>query len=411
MEEYSGSDPVSVLELESEGDEVVSSDSPVLLGKIVADFKQFHTRALGETLTRAWSLKHEVGINEVKDNMFVFHFANLSERERILKGSPWTFSGFLLCLKEWPPHLSLGALSFEEASIWIQVFGMTPNLMTKVKARRIGDALFTGVEEIDLLDDNTPFFGEFFRMRVRFKLGKPLPTGFLNKKLGECAEWVSFQYKNLGDYCYYCARVGHGEKDCPVFSEDRRRGRIRKSPIQGIHSLRATKSKPRKTFSQINAKPDQTPAANTADGAARGRQEHSKGKGIDADEGAPSDKPEKRDESKCKIDQFHPKIPTPSMDSKFPGRASHPELQEGKPKTTGSIRAHVKGVILHSQNVTKEASTCSHIDMPLTSPPHMRSEVHSFPVIESAPICNPNDSTCSAIDMAVVTDRQPHETS
>ncbi|KAJ4841186.1 hypothetical protein Tsubulata_049335 [Turnera subulata] len=92
--------PVPMLELISDGEgETSSHSSPVLVGILLASFKRFAPKTIGDALTRVWSLSKPVEIKEAKNNVFVFYFTLDSEKERVLQGSPWNFSGFLLCLK------------------------------------------------------------------------------------------------------------------------------------------------------------------------------------------------------------------------------------------------------------------------------------------------------------------------
>ncbi|KAJ4848992.1 hypothetical protein Tsubulata_009677 [Turnera subulata] len=238
IEEYM--EPIPVIEFESEGEEPVSRESPILVGKIIANFKRFSIRTVAEALLKVRSLKKPVEVTEANDNMFVFKFTSIPEKERILAGSPWTFSGFLFCLKDWLVTVSLADLNFDVVPMWIKVQGLTPNLMTRSRASKIVSHLFMGVEEIALPVDNSPHWGDSFKMKVQVNLLNPLPTGFMNKKKGDEADWISFHYDNLGDYCYYCARVGHCEKDCPEIFEVRKQGRIR-SEICGVQNLRSTR--------------------------------------------------------------------------------------------------------------------------------------------------------------------------
>ncbi|KAJ4839622.1 hypothetical protein Tsubulata_026016 [Turnera subulata] len=238
-------DKVPVIELESDEETQQEIVSPLLVGRLVVDFKRFNTRVIGEGLTRIWGLKHQVHLSEVRDNVFVFHFTALSEKERILAGSPWVFAGHLLWLKEWPASKTLEDITFNDGDIWVQVSGLTPGQMTIQKVEKMA-FLFAGIEEIDLPADNSPHWGDYFKMKVPIQLHKPLPTGFVCKKRGDEVSWANFQYEKLGDYCYYCARIGHVEKEYPRFSEDKRRGKMRAEPITGILDLRATRVKPRR---------------------------------------------------------------------------------------------------------------------------------------------------------------------
>ncbi|KAJ4829325.1 hypothetical protein Tsubulata_015555 [Turnera subulata] len=259
-------DVVPVIEMESDDEIQQEVVSPVLVGRLVVDFKRFNTRVIGEGLTRIWGLKHQVHLTEVRDNVFVFQFTALNEKERILAGSPWAFAGHLLWLKEWSATKTLEEVNFEEGDIWVQVSGLTPEQMTIKKVQKMA-FLFGGIEEIDLPPDNSPYWGDSFKMRVRIPLHKALPTGFVCKKRGDQASWAAFQYEKLGDYCYYCARLGHVEKECPRYSEDKRKGKVRAEPITGIFDLRAPKTKPRRFI------PRQQSSA--AQGAAQGNRANS----------------------------------------------------------------------------------------------------------------------------------------
>ncbi|KAJ4837094.1 hypothetical protein Tsubulata_049597 [Turnera subulata] len=232
---------IPVLELWKDDEVTPEVASPVLVGRLVADFKRYSAKVIGEGLTRIWNLRQQVKVSEVQDNTFVFHFSSIAEKERIVAGSPWSFGGFMLCLKEWPASFELEAIEFDHVELWVQVSGLSPNQMTRRKATMIG-TLFASVAEVDLPLDNCPFWGKFFKMKVVVGTANPLPTGFLNKSQGDSASWVSFQYFNLVDYCYYYARMGHVEKECPFLSEDRRKRMVRKHPIPGIYELRAPKS-------------------------------------------------------------------------------------------------------------------------------------------------------------------------
>ncbi|KAJ4842864.1 hypothetical protein Tsubulata_010456 [Turnera subulata] len=237
---------IPVLELASDDDQTSSRVSPVLVGTLVSHFKRFSAKSVGEALAWIWSLTKPVEIKEVKDNAFTFHFASIAEKERILQGSPWNFSRFLLCLKEWPSSVSLSSIAFDEVNIWVQISRLTPDQMILKKAKKIGDQFFLAVEHIELPLDNTPHWEEFFRMKVTLNLYQPLPTGFLHKLPGDEAHWVQFQYENLVDYCYYCARVGHVEKYFPHLSDDRCNRKVRKEQIPGILLLRAAKPRHKK---------------------------------------------------------------------------------------------------------------------------------------------------------------------
>ena len=34
---------------------------------------------------------------------------------------------------------------------------------------------------------------------------------------GSCENWISFKYERLPNICYWCGRVTHDDKDCPLW--------------------------------------------------------------------------------------------------------------------------------------------------------------------------------------------------
>ncbi|KAJ4848071.1 hypothetical protein Tsubulata_043765 [Turnera subulata] len=253
-----------VLELWKDDNVIPVVESPVLVGRLVADFKRFSTRVIGEALPKIWNLRLPVKVLEVSDNTFVFHFSSLAEKDRVLTSSPWSFGGHFLCLKEWLATVELQAIDFEHVELWVQVSGLPPSQMTHRKATMIG-TLFASVVDVDLPVDNSPFWGKFFKMKVLVSTVNPLPTGFLSKSQDDSASWVSFKYVNLVDYCYYCARMGHVEKECPFLSEDK---------MKGTESSKYGRKTPGKEARDIHQQPKQVEVMDSAgpkvDGSSNG---------------------------------------------------------------------------------------------------------------------------------------------
>ncbi|KAJ4829398.1 hypothetical protein Tsubulata_049728 [Turnera subulata] len=132
-------------------------------------------------------------------------------RARVLVESPWNVSGFHICLKEWSDNVVLNSIKFDSLEFWIQVRGLPPHHMKKYKAERLA-CLFHEILEIELPEDNSPFYGDCYRMKVSVLTKDPLPSGFITQGLNDTMARVNFHYK-IADVCYYYGWVGHVEKD------------------------------------------------------------------------------------------------------------------------------------------------------------------------------------------------------
>ena len=59
--------------------------------------------------------------------------------------------------------------------------------------------------------------GDFLRVRVEIDVSKPLCRG---RKIAMNADefiWVAFKYEKLPNFCYWCGRVSHADKECEIW--------------------------------------------------------------------------------------------------------------------------------------------------------------------------------------------------
>ena len=59
--------------------------------------------------------------------------------------------------------------------------------------------------------------GEFLRVCISVDISKPLPRcrklWFEGKQIG----WVGIKYERLPNFCYWCGRLSHGDRDCELW--------------------------------------------------------------------------------------------------------------------------------------------------------------------------------------------------
>lgn len=142
-----------------------------LIGKFLTR-KSYNRKAAKNTLRKAWGLEKELQISEVGSNLFQFKFQSEYDLERILKGGPWCFDNQLLMLTRWKPGMSANNVILEQASLWIQIWGMPFDMMTPKAAREIGNKIgvVEDVEQRRQTDDQKLFL----RVRVALTVSKPL---------------------------------------------------------------------------------------------------------------------------------------------------------------------------------------------------------------------------------------------
>ena len=55
------------------------------------------------------------------------------------------------------------------------------------------------------------------RVRVLIDITKPLCRGRKVTLEDGTTHWVSFKYEQLPNFCYWCGKLTHGDKDCPLW--------------------------------------------------------------------------------------------------------------------------------------------------------------------------------------------------
>lgn len=58
------------------------------------------------------------------------------------------------------------------------------------------------------------------RIQVAIDINKPLRRGIKIATGQKASKWVDIKYERLGDFWYYCGRLGHIDKDCSFITDD-----------------------------------------------------------------------------------------------------------------------------------------------------------------------------------------------
>ncbi|KAI8000015.1 hypothetical protein LOK49_LG09G01931 [Camellia lanceoleosa] len=156
-----------------------------LVGKILAP-KLLNRQVVLNIIHSAWKTRKPVRISSWNDNVYLFQFEELADRQKVLEDAPWSVMGSLLALQPLQPEMVTSELEFQ---------GL-------------------------LLQCN------FLRIRVEVDVTKPLLQGFI---LHRKEEWevpggagikIFYKYEKLPQFCYDCGRIGHDRNACKFVSRE-----------------------------------------------------------------------------------------------------------------------------------------------------------------------------------------------
>uniref|UniRef100_A0A803MNY5 Zinc knuckle CX2CX4HX4C domain-containing protein n=1 Tax=Chenopodium quinoa TaxID=63459 RepID=A0A803MNY5_CHEQI len=65
------------------------------------------------------------------------------------------------------------------------------------------------------LDDSDPLgWSEFLRIKIMVDVRKPLRKGVFIATGESRSKWIGIKYERLADFCFYCGRLAHTDKEC-----------------------------------------------------------------------------------------------------------------------------------------------------------------------------------------------------
>lgn len=137
-------------------------------------------------------------------------FENYNDKNRVARDGPWHFDKCLILVEDFDRTQQVKNICMTKASLWVHNLPLMAR--NEYVGREVGVALSV-VEEVDV-DHGEVVWGEFMQVWISIDISKPLlQRKKLNLGLSEPV-WVQFTYERLPNFCYYCGRLRHTNKEC-----------------------------------------------------------------------------------------------------------------------------------------------------------------------------------------------------
>ncbi|XP_058784806.1 uncharacterized protein At4g02000-like [Vicia villosa] len=161
-----------------------------------------------------WRSVKGVTIKKALEGLFLFQFSHRLDMEVALKGGPWSFGNHLLIIERVQIEVQLENIPLFHVKFWVQIHNLLAGLMLEKVGKTIANYIGTFVEYDK--NNNSSFWRQYMRLRVKFDIRQPLKKNTRVKNKG--GEWctVIFKYENLSLFCFVCGILGHSEQRCEV---------------------------------------------------------------------------------------------------------------------------------------------------------------------------------------------------
>ncbi|KAK1587173.1 hypothetical protein Q3G72_010353 [Acer saccharum] len=185
-----------------------------LVGKVMKK-KLINRGVFISVMNKIWRVDGGVQIEPVEGNIFVFYFSNLEDRQRILKGGPWSFDRATIIFDKPSSAGELQDIKFKLVDFWVQIHNLPLLCLTE----EIGSFLGSMIGEVHDMDLGAMVEGSsrFLWVRVTVEVDRPLQRCLLVDLLGDGkVTTMLLRYEWLMDYCFRCDRIGHVMDGCTV---------------------------------------------------------------------------------------------------------------------------------------------------------------------------------------------------
>uniref|UniRef100_A0ACD6ABP0 Uncharacterized protein n=1 Tax=Avena sativa TaxID=4498 RepID=A0ACD6ABP0_AVESA len=122
-----------------------------------------------KSMRMAWNLAQEVKFRALEGNRFTIQLSCLGDWDKVMEGGPWTFRDHPVLLEEYDGFTKSSEVELFTFKIWIQIHDLPDGYkpMLKVLAGKVGEVIHTEPTTGD-------FSGNFFRVRIKYDVRKPL---------------------------------------------------------------------------------------------------------------------------------------------------------------------------------------------------------------------------------------------
>ncbi|XP_019190751.1 PREDICTED: uncharacterized protein LOC109185224 [Ipomoea nil] len=165
-----------------------------------------------QALASVWKPVRGMRVSKIQPRLFLFVFYHRADMVRVLEEGPWAFENATLVCREVVDGALPTNVALDSVDMWIQVYDLPLGYTSDKILEQIGNFL-----SIFIKGDNRfagALWKTFHRIRVSLSVDKPIRRRMKFVKRDKSTCWVTFKYKRLHNFCFYCGMIGHVYKLC-----------------------------------------------------------------------------------------------------------------------------------------------------------------------------------------------------
>jgi hypothetical protein len=155
----------------------------------------------------AWGIKKLGSVEKLGDYCFKLEFEKEEEKIRAIDGGLWRHRGGTLIVVHYVGLVRPSEVRIESIQLWVCLYDLPAAMMTEQCAKQLGTQLGRYIKA----DSRFP---GYMRIRVDYKLSKPLATELKVKIKGRGITSIMLKYENVPHFCFVCGRMGHAAANC-----------------------------------------------------------------------------------------------------------------------------------------------------------------------------------------------------
>ncbi|KAL6194616.1 hypothetical protein ACLB2K_035697 [Fragaria x ananassa] len=173
-----------------------------IIGRLLSPKKKVEPKAFMATMGSIWGLRNRLTIRP-QGERYILRFTEEADRKDMIESGPWFYGKMVFALAEYDGRYDALAILIVSVPVWVKVFGLSPDLLTKKALYMVGSTL----RQIITHDNHRLLNGSRARAfpPMRFEFGKGADL---------IVTMLTFKYKRMCGFCRACGLLEHKADGC-----------------------------------------------------------------------------------------------------------------------------------------------------------------------------------------------------